>query len=144
MGIFDRFFKDDEKREKMFWNIISLESTVDDIIEISHHKPQVIFKHSNQCGTSFFAKRNLENIKKDTFENVDFYLIDVIQDRIVSRYLDLLDRTAQKGQNYQESRSECSANFLGEKNAIIVVTLGLLYRDELPTSKGKSRRVVKF
>lgn len=87
MGIFDRFFKDDEKREKMFWNIISLESKVDDIIEISHHKPQVIFKHSNQCGTSFFAKRNLENIKKDTFENVDFYLIDVIQDRIVSRYL---------------------------------------------------------
>ena len=48
MGIFDRFFKDDEKREKMFWNIISLESKVDDIIEISHHKPQVIFKQTSE------------------------------------------------------------------------------------------------
>lgn len=86
MGFLDRFFDSRDTHEDTFWNTISNEQELDDIIKSSIGKPKVIFKHSNQCGTSFFAKRNLEITDKDSLERVDIYLIDVIRQRALSRY----------------------------------------------------------
>jgi bacillithiol system protein YtxJ len=87
MGFFDRFINTEVENEDPFWNSVTSEEQLDEILDTSIEKPLVILKHSNQCGTSFFAKRNLELINKSEHENVDFFLIDVIHQRALSRYL---------------------------------------------------------
>jgi len=46
-------------------------------------RPQVIFKHSTRCGTSAWAKGRLERSKPA--EDIDFYFLDVISGRNLSR-----------------------------------------------------------
>lgn len=87
MGFLDRFFDSEHGKEDPFWEIVNSEEDIDGIIMSSNKKPQVIFKHSNQCGTSFFAKKNLEIINRNELNDVDLHLIDVIRQRTISRYL---------------------------------------------------------
>jgi bacillithiol system protein YtxJ len=55
-----------------------------DLIAESHHKPVVIFKHSTSCGTSAGAKFKLENGWDIAPETIDFYYLDLLQNRAVS------------------------------------------------------------
>lgn len=87
MGFLNRFFSSEQAKEDSFWRTVSSEEILDDILAPSNERPQVIFKHSNQCGTSFFAKKNLEVVNKTELEQVDLHLIDVIHQRMLSRYL---------------------------------------------------------
>lgn len=87
MGFLNRFFSSEQAKEDSFWRTVSSEEILDDILAPSNKRPQVIFKHSNQCGTSFFAKKNLEVVNKTELEQVDLHLIDVIHQRMLSRYL---------------------------------------------------------
>ncbi len=87
MGFLDRFFDNSKPDTNPFWEIISNEHQLDEIILLSEGKPQVILKHSNQCGTSFFAKKNLEMIDGKYLEGVDLYLVDVISQRGLSTIL---------------------------------------------------------
>jgi bacillithiol system protein YtxJ len=48
----------------------------------SSSKPIVLFKHSTRCSISSMAKSRLD--REATPENVDFYLLDLIANRIVS------------------------------------------------------------
>ena len=57
MGFLDRFFDNSKPDENSFWNVISSETQIDEIILLSEDKPQIILKPSNKCGTSFFAKK---------------------------------------------------------------------------------------
>ncbi len=86
MGFFDRFFYS-ESSEDSIWNSLSGTDEVDELLMLSNEHAQVVFKHSNSCGTSFFAKRNLDAIPPEKTEDVTFYLIDVIRNRRVSLYL---------------------------------------------------------
>jgi len=46
-------------------------------------RPQVIFKHSTRCGISAMAKSRLE--RSTPVENADFYYLDLINYRSLSR-----------------------------------------------------------
>ncbi len=90
MGFLDAFFGRSEGGEKpQFWKNIQSNEEADVILLLSMERPQVILKHSNQCATSYFAKKNLELIPSEDLEMADFYIIDVIRQRSLSRYLEL-------------------------------------------------------
>src|SRR5690606_33281397 len=57
-------------------------SDIDNIIERSTERPQVIFKHSTRCPVSSMARNRLE--KADQPENIDFHFLDLIRYRDVS------------------------------------------------------------
>ncbi len=57
MGIFDSIFGSDTPRKDEVWNVLVQNEEVDEIFMASNSAPQVILKHSNSCGTSYFAKK---------------------------------------------------------------------------------------
>ena len=67
----------------MNWKLLASEKEFTDILGHSHQRPQVIFKHSNRCGTSGLAKNRLE--KSGHPDDIDFYLLDVIGSRPLSQ-----------------------------------------------------------
>lgn len=71
------------------WKTIESENDLDEIIQRSHDKPQLIFKHSPSCGVSFFAKKDLESLNNDIFEKLDFHVVNVIKQRPLSQYIAL-------------------------------------------------------
>lgn len=95
MSIFNTLAKifSNQEREKELsnsengWNKIFSEEELDGIIHGSHHKTQVLYKHSTRCGTSFFALQNLKSISEENMKKADFYLIDVINQRNISGYI---------------------------------------------------------
>jgi bacillithiol system protein YtxJ len=88
MGFLESLFGDGgESSEKVLWQSVTEEGQVDEIIISSNQKLQVILKHSTRCGTSFFAKKNLDSIPEEQLGQVDLYIINVIRHRPVSKYL---------------------------------------------------------
>lgn len=66
----------------MNWIPLREEAQLQEIIEKSAERPQVIFKHSTRCGISGVAKNRLE--KAGTPQGVDFYYLDLINFRSIS------------------------------------------------------------
>jgi bacillithiol system protein YtxJ len=66
----------------MNWIDLKTESDLDKLVEKSHVKPQVIFKHSIRCGISAMAKSRLE--RSIAPANADFYFLDLITYRNIS------------------------------------------------------------
>lgn len=87
MGFFDKIFGTDNVREEERWYEIRTTQEMDNVILASSERPQVILKHSNSCGVSFFAKQNLDSIPSEQLSKADLYIIDVIRHRDVSYYL---------------------------------------------------------
>lgn len=56
------------------------------LIEESSSRPHIIFKHSTRCGLSAIAKMRIEDAWKD-FLDIPFYLLDVIEQRTLSRQI---------------------------------------------------------
>ena len=76
-----------EKEEKEeIWVPITEEIQVDQVLIASVSKTQIILKHSNSCGTSFFAKKDLEINGFWDHKNANLNIIDVIRNRPVSLY----------------------------------------------------------
>ena len=67
----------------MNWIALTSEAQLQDIKERSAQRPQVIFKHSIRCGISALAKSRLE--KSDPAGDIDFYFLDLINNRALSR-----------------------------------------------------------
>jgi len=86
MGFLDRFFDSDSTTQDASWNSVSNESDIDNIFLASNDRIQIVLKHSMHCGSSLFAKRNLETIDSSSLDDMDVYLIDVIRQRMISRY----------------------------------------------------------
>lgn len=85
MGLFDFFKSNSESNNvSMQWNSIESEAKLEEIIEKSNIKPQIIFKHSSSCGVSYFAKRSLDTEEIVNNPEFDSYLVDVIRDRSLS------------------------------------------------------------
>ncbi|MDQ6814038.1 MAG: bacillithiol system redox-active protein YtxJ [Bacteroidota bacterium] len=66
----------------MNWIELKREDQLNNIIEQSHFRPQVIFKHSTRCSISSMAKGRLERSLAP--ENADFYYLDLIAHRNIS------------------------------------------------------------
>jgi bacillithiol system protein YtxJ len=64
------------------WKTLSEEKQVNEIVELSHEKPQLIFKHSTRCSISSMAKSRLE--REWNLENVEPWYLDLITYRNVS------------------------------------------------------------
>jgi len=66
----------------MNWIDLRSEAQINEIIEKSNSKPQVVFKHSSRCGISAMAKNRLE--RSIAPSNADFYFLDLISYRNIS------------------------------------------------------------
>lgn len=69
------------------WNVIESTGQLNRIMEVSRSRPQVIFKHSPRCATSFFAKNNLESFPPVQKKQFDFHFVDVIRSRDISTFI---------------------------------------------------------
>jgi bacillithiol system protein YtxJ len=72
----------------MNWIELKSEDQLNQIIEQSKIKPQVIFKHSTRCSISSMAKGRLE--RSFAPENADFYFLDLIAHRNISNKISSL------------------------------------------------------
>lgn len=64
------------------WNKLVDESQLQQLIDDSGKRPQLIFKYSSRCSTSDVAKYRLEKSQKDSL--IDFYFLDLIRYRSLS------------------------------------------------------------
>lgn len=79
----------------MNWIELTDHSQVDNLVERSKEKPQVVFKHSTRCSISSVAKSRLE--RSESLPDADFYFLDLIKYRAVS------DSIAERFAVYHES-----------------------------------------
>jgi len=79
----------------MNWSPLSTEEQLKTILEQSHQKPQVIFKHSTRCSVSSVVKRRLET--GEIPEQIDFHYLDLLSNRSLS------DKIADELNVYHES-----------------------------------------
>ena len=61
---------------------MTTEAQIAEVVELSHEKPQLIFKHSTRCSISSMAKDRLE--REWNLENVEPWYLDLITYRNVS------------------------------------------------------------
>lgn len=82
---FVRYFFSHFNFRKMDWKHLTSVEQLDDIINASNDKPQLLFKHSTRCSVSTFAKRILTSEYSDEVgEKLDCYYLDLISYRDVS------------------------------------------------------------
>lgn len=67
-----------------FWKDLTSEAQLDEIIQISHNAPVVLFKHSTRCIISKMAKSRFEESYENNISPVDCYLLDLLSFRDVS------------------------------------------------------------
>ena len=72
---------------KPAWNTLDSVAKVDALIEASHAKPQLIFKHSTRCNISSLAQYRLEDDWDIDPTQVDPHYLDLIRYRDVSNYI---------------------------------------------------------
>lgn len=70
-----------------YWNVINETTQVDEVLERSHRQPQLLYKHSNRCGTCMFAKSEIESSSGEIKEKAGMHFVDVIRSRAVSDYI---------------------------------------------------------
>ena len=89
MSLFGNIFKEKETTSSNFnWIALTNEQQLDEILDHSNKKNQVIFKHSTRCGISSMVIKQFEN-KFNTIENTDFYYLDLLQFRNLSNVIAL-------------------------------------------------------
>jgi bacillithiol system protein YtxJ len=106
------------------WNILSDLGELNEIVNLSHDKPVVIFKHSTRCSVSRMALKQFEN-EFDFQDKVTPYFLDLIEFRNVSNEIanrfDIVHQSPQiilikDGKAiYNASHSDIDANDLKEK-----------------------------
>jgi len=67
----------------MNWILLTDETQLQQIIQQSAAKPQLIFKHSTRCGISSMARNRLE--RNSPPDGIDFYFLDLLQHRQLSQ-----------------------------------------------------------
>ncbi len=66
----------------MNWNDLENDVQLQELIDLSKTRPQVIFKHSTRCSISSMAKSRLE--RSDQPQTADFHFLDLIKQRSLS------------------------------------------------------------
>ncbi|HET8864905.1 MAG TPA: bacillithiol system redox-active protein YtxJ [Gracilimonas sp.] len=81
------FGMDNDGGSDLDWKKVSSKENLSEIIKASGQKPQVIYKHSTRCATSFFALKNIQGLSEETKEKAEFYIVDVIKQRELSYFI---------------------------------------------------------
>lgn len=86
MGLFFNRKKKEIKPERLNfpWQDLTTLDMLEGIVEASHSRPQVIFKHSTSCGTSRMVKLNFESDFSRIPNDMDFHYLDLFSYRPVS------------------------------------------------------------
>jgi bacillithiol system protein YtxJ len=75
--------KNNDKEEKINWQLIEQSDDIEDIKKKSFEKPVVIFKHSTSCSISSTALGRFER-KWNAEANADIHLLNLLQHRDLS------------------------------------------------------------
>lgn len=70
----------------MNWLVLNNINQLDSILESSHERPQIIFKHSTSCTISSMSKSRLDR-SEDKLDVADCYYLDLLSYRSVSNYV---------------------------------------------------------
>jgi bacillithiol system protein YtxJ len=86
MSFFTNVFgsSENEKPSKVGWRILTDLGQLNEIIELSHQQPVLIFKHSTRCSISRFALKNFENEYDFSEEELQAYFLDLLEFRSIS------------------------------------------------------------
>jgi bacillithiol system protein YtxJ len=87
MGFFNTLFggsSDPESERQLAWIPLNRTSQLDEILERSHTKVQIIFKHSTRCGISNMALRQFQSVFSQNALDADLYYLDLIAFRSIS------------------------------------------------------------
>lgn len=79
-------FSDGNSEKSSDWHTLTEKAALDQVLEESFEKPQLLFKHSTRCSVSLFARLELEKYRQEIEKHAGMHLIDVIASRDVSRY----------------------------------------------------------
>ncbi len=83
MNLFSKLFAKQEDAYSDFnWKPLLEVSQLDEILEASKNKTQVIFKHSTRCGVSRSVLKQFE--KQFNIDTIDFCFLDLIAFREIS------------------------------------------------------------
>jgi bacillithiol system protein YtxJ len=66
----------------MNWTTLNDFNQLQQLVDASHQKPQVIFKHSTRCSISIMAKNRLERVAFP--DQIQFHYLDLLQFREIS------------------------------------------------------------
>ncbi len=94
MGVFSTmkkaFTNDKIKHEN--WNVLTEEEELQGVMEASHNRLQLVYKHSFTCGICHMTLENIEDSFDELEEQADMHFVDVKNARPVSNLLaDKLD-----------------------------------------------------
>lgn len=90
MGIFNTIkgmFEGGSSTVRDFWNIPVDKEDVQEIMENSQKRPQLIYKHSFRCSMCLFSKSDLEEASDAILERASMHFVDVVGSRPVSNYI---------------------------------------------------------
>jgi bacillithiol system protein YtxJ len=79
MGI----FSSSKSKSQLVWNDFSDVKQLADLMELSHQKPVLIFKHSTRCSISGMSKNRLE-LYWETAAGIEPYYLDLLNHRNIS------------------------------------------------------------
>ncbi|MEI7509306.1 MAG: bacillithiol system redox-active protein YtxJ [Flavobacterium sp.] len=86
MSLFKNIFGSSEEQtsvSKLNWITLTDLGQLNEIIDLSHEKPVLIFKHSTRCSISRFALKQFEN-EYDLDDKITLYFLDLLNHRDIS------------------------------------------------------------
>jgi bacillithiol system protein YtxJ len=111
----------------MNWISFTTEAQLQQIIEYSAVRPQVIFKHSARCSISSMARNRLERNYHPV--NIDFYFLDLLAHRPLSHKIAEVFKVTHESPQvllikngncvYEESHSGINMEDIIEKSAAV-------------------------
>ncbi|MBN2730931.1 MAG: bacillithiol system redox-active protein YtxJ [Balneolaceae bacterium] len=66
------------------WNVVTDKDQVEKVLENSHQKAQLVYKHSHTCGICHAAKEQIESVFTEIEKQADMNFINVKKSRPVS------------------------------------------------------------
>ncbi len=69
------------------WEVLTEPSQLENIVQQSKQRPQLIYKHSHRCGTCMITKSNLEQAAGEKLSGVEMHFLNVIKSRKASDHI---------------------------------------------------------
>ena len=98
MALFNKLFsKSSDNDNPLAWNSLVDDKSIHAVKENSHHKTQLIFKHSTRCGISRMTLKSFEKMLLEDDYSIDFHYLDLLN------YRDLSNQISQEFSVHHES-----------------------------------------
>lgn len=70
------------------WKSLTQINHLDELVEISNHRPVIIFKHSTRCSLSEMAFDRLKNDWEHLSDEMDLFYLDLLEHRSLSNEIE--------------------------------------------------------